>query len=270
LDERKKQIIRETFDTVSSGYDHPALRFFTNSAEFLAKNLGLRGDEHVLDVACGTGNAAFALAPLLPNGRVTGIDFSSQMLEQARRKAASGNIGNVEFVEGDMQSLNTVADLFDAAVCSFGIFFVDDMDAQLARIAAAVRPGGAVAITGFHKTLFGPLTDLFMRRLDRYGIERPQLDWMNIATEESCRAFFARAGLRDIRTVSENMGYFLENAEGWWDVVWNAGFRRVVGAMEPDVLEKFRSEHLAEVDALQTDDGIWLDVVVLFTFGTKA
>lgn len=57
----RKALIRDTFDAVSSGYDNTALRFFSESAEHLASCLCLRGDEAVLDVATGTGNAAIAL-----------------------------------------------------------------------------------------------------------------------------------------------------------------------------------------------------------------
>ena len=64
------------------------------------------------------------------------------------------------------------------------------------------------------------------------------------------------------------MGYFLDSAEEWWDVIWNAGFRRLVGQLTPSDQERFRKEHLEEVAALATAKGIWLDVGVLFTIGT--
>jgi len=72
-------MLKETFDTVSSGYDGGALRFFPQSAQSMASLLDLRGDEDVLDVACGTGHASLAVARMLPNGRVTGVDFSAGM-----------------------------------------------------------------------------------------------------------------------------------------------------------------------------------------------
>lgn len=261
--------MRDTFDAVSSGYDIKALRFFPDSSRLLAQNLKLRGDENVLDVACGTGHAALAIARLLPQGHVTGVDFSRGMLEQARRKAADANVGNVEFLKKDMHSLKFSDRQFDAAVCSFGIFFADDMDAQLSRIAAAVKTGGTIAISGFQENLFRPLTDLFFQRLSIYGIQMPAQDWKRIATEELCISFFENAGLGDVRVEPKNMGYFLDDAGEWWDVIWNAGFRRLVSGMKPGQLEKFRREHLQEVEELRTSDGIWLNVGVLFSFGTK-
>jgi ubiquinone/menaquinone biosynthesis C-methylase UbiE len=268
-EQQRKAMLRETFNTVAAGYDGRALRFFPESAMHLAAGLDLGGDENVLDVATGTGHAALALATRLPRGRVTAVDFSPAMLEQARRKAASTNVRNVDFLVADMEFLGFSAGSFDAAVCSFGIFFVEDMDAQLARIARTVRPGGQVAITGFQENLFHPLADLFFACLALYGVQKPPHTWKRIATEEGCRTLFEKAGLLDVRVEKKNVGYFLESAGEWWDVIWNAGFRRLVGQLPPEDQERFRYDHLHEVAALATRDGIWLDVCVLFAVGRK-
>jgi len=270
MDEQQQKIIlRETFDTVAAGYDSKALRFFPDSARLLVEHLDLAGDERVLDVATGTGNTALALARLLPRGHVTGVDFSPSMLEQARAKAAAGKAGNIDFLEMDMQSLSFPGGTFDAATCSFAIFFVKDMEAQLAHMAAPVRAGGKIAISGFQNRLFGPLAEQFFRRLGDYGIKKPAEGWKRIATESGCRQLFGQAGLTDVRVDMKNVGYFLDSAEEWWDVVWNAGFRRLVSQLSPQKLEQFRLEHLNEIELLRSDEGIWLEVGVIFTIGTK-
>lgn len=266
---RQKAILKETFDTVSNGYDNSVLRFFPASAAHMTSLLGMRGNEHVLDVACGTGHASLALARMLPAGRVSAVDFSSGMLDQARQKAASLNLNNVEFIERDMTSLGFLENTFDAAVCAFGIFFVEDMDAQLAHIASAVKPGGRIMISNFQKTYFHPLKDLMAKRLSGYGVQMPPQTWKRVATEAGCRQLFEKTGLVDIRVESKNVGYHLASAEEWWDVVWNAGFRRMVSQLSTQDQARFKQEHLCEIEALRTDKGIWLDVGVLYTIGTK-
>ena len=268
-DQQRKTMLKDTFNAVSAGYDGKALRFFPESAKMLAAALSLRGDEQVLDVATGTGHAALALAGRLPKGGVTGVDFSPGMLEQARKKAALLSLRNIEFLERDMQDLGFPAGRFDAAVCSFGIFFAEDMDSQLAHIASVVRPGGQVAVSGFQENYFHPLKDLMVERLSSYGVKPPLPTWKRIATEAGCKELFTRAGLRDVRVEQKNAGYFLDNAEAWWDVVWNAGFRRLVAQLPQQDLERFRRDHIEEVAALATRDGIWLDVGVLFAMGTR-
>ncbi len=269
-EDQRKAIIKDTFDTVSTGYDGKALRFFPKTAKHLAACLNLRGDEHVLDVATGTGHAALSIAACLPQGRVTGVDFSSSMLNQARRKAISLNSRNVEFLEGDMQALGFPAGLFDVAVCSFGIFFVDNMETQLSNIVATVKPGGQVAITSFQENYFHPLIDLMADRLTSYGAQIPPQTWKRIATEEGCRRLFEQTGLQNIRVEQKNVGYYLTNANEWWDIIWNGGFRRIVNQLSAENQERFMGEHLQEVSALRTRDGIWLDVGVLFTIGMKS
>ena len=268
--EQVKALLKDTFNAVADVYDHPSLRFFPASARHLADLLSLRGDERVLDVATGTGHVALELAGRLPRGQVTGVDFSAGMLAQARKKAAARGIQNVAFAEMDMQDLRFAGAPFDAAACAFGIFFVEDMESALAHMATKVRPGGAVVLCNFQKDYFCPLRDLLVRRLAACGVPLPPQTWERIASEAGCRALFANAGLRDIRVEPRNMGYFLADEDEWWDVVWNAGFRRMLSQLPPADLPRFREEHLREVAALKTKDGLWLDIGVLFTTGAIA
>jgi ubiquinone/menaquinone biosynthesis C-methylase UbiE len=268
MDEKLKLILKETFDTVSEGYDNQALRFFSASAANIVSLLDLRGDERVLDLACGTGHVALAMARLLPLGRVTAVDFSTGMLAQARWKAAESKIDNIDFIERDMQSLG-YENQFDIAVCAFGIFFVEDMDTQLAHIVSAVRPGGKIVITNFLENYFSPLKELFFDRLATYGVQNQQQMWRRIAHEAGCRALFEKAGLRNMRIETKNVGYYLDSAEDWWSIVWNAGLRRMVTQLSQQDQKRFKREHLQEIEALRTKAGIWLDVGVLYTMGTK-
>ena len=263
-----KTIIKGTFDIVSNGYDNAALRFFPASAAHLAALLGLKGHEHVLDVACGTGHASLAIARMLQRGRVTALDFSPGMLGQARKKAALHNVANIEFLERDMQNLG-FENRFDVAVCAFGIFFVMDMETQLARIVSAVKPGGRIAITNFRENYFSPFKELFFDRISSYGVQNPPQAWKRIAHEAGCRRLFESAGLVNIRVETRNVGYYLANAEDWWSIVWNAGFRRYVTQLSQQDQERFKREHLCEVEAQRNKDGIQLDAEVLYTTGMK-
>lgn len=269
-DLQRKAMLKHTFDTVSSGYDGDALRFFSTSAQHMVSLLDLRGDEHVLDVACGTGHASLATARMLLHGRVTGIDFSGGMLGQAGAKAVEQGIGNVDFLERDMTALGFPANHFDVALCAFGLFFVDDMQSQLAHMASVVKPGGKVMITSFHeKHYFHPLRETMLARLRDHAVAIPPPTWQRVGNEDACRSLFERAGLTHTRVEARNVGYHLDSPERWWDVIWNAGFRRLVSQLPDDTRERFRQEHLREVEPLMTKDGLWLDVGVIYTFGRK-
>ena len=270
MDEKQlKTLLIDTFNTVSGEYDNKALRFFPDSARNMTRLLKLHGNEQVLDVACGTGNTSVAIAPLLPTGRVTAVDFSPGMLAQARQKAAAMGLNNIEFIEQDMQDLGFPENRFDIAVCAFGIFFVSDMESQLAHISAKVKQGGRIMISNFQENYFSPLKELFFDRIADYGVPSPPQTWRRIAHEQGCRELFQKAGLTDVHVETRNVGYVLDSAEDWWSIVWNAGLRRMVSRLSPEDQERFKREHLREIEAQRTENGIWLDVGVLYTIGTK-
>ena len=102
--------------------------------------LGLRGGERVLDVACGTGNAALVASKA--GALVTGLDASARLLDVARERVPGG-----EFVLGDAAELPFKDGRFDAAVSVFGTIFAHPAEQAAAEVARVVRPGGRVAIT---------------------------------------------------------------------------------------------------------------------------
>jgi len=265
--DQKKEFYKNTFNTVADGYDSPALRFFPESAARLPGYLDLTGREHVLDVATGTGAGALALAAALPTGRVTGIDFSKNMLARAGRKIAEAGYTNVELHEMDMQKIAFADHQFDAATCCFALFFIDDMEKQLSHLAAKVKPEGKVLITSFFENSFSPLVDIFFDCLVRYGVEPPALTWKRVANRETCTALFKKAGLRDIRVEQVEAGYRLNSPDEWWQLVWNAGFRGLVEQLGKD-LPRFKDEHLGKIGRLANGSGIRMEMGIIYSVGT--
>lgn len=263
-----KEFFKNTFNTVAEGYDNNALRFFPESAARLPGYLELKGDEHVLDVATGTGATAMALAGALPAGRVTGIDFSEKMLARARGKLADRGFFNVDLQEMDMQQLDFPDGLFDAATCTFAIFFIEDMEEQLRHIAAKVKKGGKVVVTSFFETSFSPPVEVFFSCLKRYGITPPTITWKRVATPEKCASLFNGAGLQDVTIDQKDCGYSLTSPEEWWQIVWNGGFRGLVEKLPEDGLRQFKEEHLADLAEFSTSEGIGMEMGVIYTVGT--
>lgn len=265
----RKAAIRQTFDSVAEVYGHGGCRFFHDAGQAMAALHLLNGHEHVLDVASGTGAAAIPLAQKLVDGRVSALDFSAGMLAQAALYAQSAGLHNLDFQVGDMTALPFPEQHFDHANCAFGLFFVEDMAGLLRHIASKVKPGGRVMISGFCGDSFMPLAMLTIEGLRRYGIDVPEqpFGWKRMAEVQQLHALFAAAGLTDVRIERRSLGYYI-SAEGWWEVLWNAGFRGLVAKLGPR-LDDFKREHLAEFAALQTEKGLWLEVEVNFSSGLR-
>jgi ubiquinone/menaquinone biosynthesis C-methylase UbiE len=266
-EQERKQLIKATFDTVAARYDCDALRFFRHAAALLPQTFGFEGGESVLDVAAGTGIPALAMAPHLPRGVITAVDFSEGMLEQAAATCHANGLSNILFQQMDMTAMTFPDFTFDAANCSFGVFFVEDMAGTLRHIAAKVKPGGKVVTTHFRAGSFGALAELFLNRVDAYGLPAPPPGWLRVATEEQNIELFEAAGLAQPQVASHDVGYLLDDAEQWWEVVWNAGFRSLIASLDEERLALFRQEHLAEVSELMTADGLPLEIGVLITRG---
>jgi ubiquinone/menaquinone biosynthesis C-methylase UbiE len=269
-DAQRKAQIRKTFDTVAEGYGSAGMGFFHNAAAQLPRLFRLKGDEHLLDVATGTGIAAAALAAQLPRGGVTGIDFSEGMLSQARARAQKMGLGNIDLHTMDMQVIEFEDAQFDAANCSFGLFFVPDMSGLLKHIVSKVKQGGQVVTCSFYEGSFEPNLSLFLERIQRFGIEPPPFSWKRLCTEDHYHDLYADAGLQEVQTARYPVGYLLDQVDLWWNVIWYAGFRGLVAQLQPEQLIRFKREHLAEISALDNGDGIPLNITALFASGRVA
>jgi demethylmenaquinone methyltransferase/2-methoxy-6-polyprenyl-1,4-benzoquinol methylase len=121
-----------------------------------------------LDVCCGTGDLALALARRVgSDGRVVGCDFSEPMLELARRKAAREGAVGVEFEWADALQLPYEDGSFDAVTVGFGVRNLADVDRGLAEMARVLRPGGRVAILEITQPRRPPLSGFFSLWFDR-------------------------------------------------------------------------------------------------------
>lgn len=270
MDKKKlKEMFKSTFDTVADGYDHSAMSFFPESAEQICTLLELTGDEQILDIATGTGYVAMKAAKLLPQGKVIGIDFSSGMLAKAMEKKKQQNATNVTFLEMDMQALQFPDTSFDVAISSFGIFFIEDMVGQLREIMATVKTGGKIIITTFYESSFSPLVELLFLRLKEYGIEPPSLAWKRVATRHHCLKLFRDAGIDNVSCNHMDCGYYLRDAADWWYIVWNGGFRGLVNQLDDEQLIRFQQDHLEEVQACASEQGIRVEMGILYTMGRK-
>jgi ubiquinone/menaquinone biosynthesis C-methylase UbiE len=91
-----------------------------------------------LDVATGTGNTAFALAPHVR--RVVGLDLTRAMLTEARRVAGERSIANVDWVIGDAALLPFQDATFDIYVVRAAPHHFPDVDAFLAEAHRVLKP----------------------------------------------------------------------------------------------------------------------------------
>ncbi|CAN5638468.1 class I SAM-dependent methyltransferase [soil metagenome] len=113
--------------------------------------------DEVLDIACGTGNAAIPAAKA--GGRVTGIDLTSEMLQVARQRATDAGV-EVEWLEGDAEELPFDDERFDVVLSTFGCMFAPRHEVVADEIARVLRRGGRMILCTW--TPEGSIGDFFL------------------------------------------------------------------------------------------------------------
>jgi SAM-dependent methyltransferase len=121
--------------------------------------------ERVLDLGSGAGTDSFVAAQMVvPGGRVVGIDMTIEMLAKARAAAAEMGVSNVEFVEGEVESLPFESQSFDVVISNGVIDLIPDKDAVYSEIHRVLAPGGRIQIADV--TIQNPVSEEGRRNID--------------------------------------------------------------------------------------------------------
>ena len=164
--------VRATFTRVAHRYDL-ANHLLSGGIDFRwRKNLVRLANRnpcsHVLDLATGSGDVAFALQRgLSSNPKITGLDFCEPMLIQARKKRNQINLDTEKypFIEGDCLDLPFSDNTFDLVTISFGLRNLADREKGLSEMYRVLKPGGRLIVLEFSQPYwwFRPFYYFYLR-----------------------------------------------------------------------------------------------------------
>lgn len=115
-------------------------------ADAAVRAADVTADETVVDVACGTGNAALAAARR--DARVIGTDCATRLLDVAAERARAAGV-QLDLREGDLLALPVDDDCADVVLSVFGVVFAPDPVAALHELRRVLRPGGRAIVSAW-------------------------------------------------------------------------------------------------------------------------
>ncbi|HED06236.1 MAG TPA: methyltransferase domain-containing protein [Ignavibacteria bacterium] len=165
---------RKTWNQYSGGWkkwDELLMTIMRPVSDRFIEILQLKGNEHILDVASGTGEPGLTLSTLLPEGRVTGSDLSENMVEIAIEHTKQRGIINYQSEVCDASNMPFENNFFDHVICRFGIMFFPDIEGSLREMTRELKPGGKLIVTVWA----GPELNPFLTLLAKTVIEKLKL-----------------------------------------------------------------------------------------------
>lgn len=149
MQQSKEEKVHGVFQKISGQYDkmNSVISFKQHLAwrKETMKRMKVHNGAVALDVCCGTGDWTLALAEAAgAGGRVTGLDFSSNMLSVAKKKVADSDYKEIELVQGNAMELPFEDNTFDFVTIGFGLRNVPDYMTVLKEMTRVAKPGGKV------------------------------------------------------------------------------------------------------------------------------
>ena len=166
--EGKAPFVRSLFATIANRYDlFTVLLSYGQDRRWKRRLIDLasplRG-RRVLDLACGTGDLAFAAAA--QGGEVTGLDLTARMIELARGKTPAAG---VRFLVGDMMALPFRDTSFDVVTTGYGLRNVPVLETTIAEIHRVLAPGGLLLSLDFNRPANATLRAAYLAYLSVVG-----------------------------------------------------------------------------------------------------
>jgi demethylmenaquinone methyltransferase/2-methoxy-6-polyprenyl-1,4-benzoquinol methylase len=111
----------------------------------------VKAGDRALDLCCGTGDIAFALAA--QGAEVTGLDFSEKMLEvaQTRLQHRQSKVGSLKFMQGDAEHLPFPDNSFDVVTVGYGLRNLSHWETGVDEMVRVAKPGARIISLDFGK-----------------------------------------------------------------------------------------------------------------------
>ncbi len=240
---------RKSWNSVADGWRR-WWQVLENGAQKVSDRLidlaGVKEGHKVLDIATGTGEPAVSAARRVgETGSVLAIDQAAEMLEVARERANLLGLKNVEFKEMDCEKIDRPQELFDAALCRWGLMFLPDLAGTLSKLHTMLAPQGRLATSVWSVPQKVPMISLAMSEAMKFleappppkGTPNP----FGLADTDVLKKAFTEAGFTDVHAEPITVTFEFPSAEAYMR------FTQEINAPIVAIVEKHPAEKQVEV-----------------------
>ncbi|HVX19437.1 MAG TPA: methyltransferase domain-containing protein [Acidimicrobiales bacterium] len=238
-------------------------------------HLAIVADDHVLDVASGTGEPGLTIARLVPDGRIVLTDLVPAMLDVAARRAAARGITNIETEVCSADDLPFGDATFDAVSVRFGLMFFPDLARAAAEFVRVLKPGGRLCSAVWVHPEGNPWTSITMEAIaSEVRLPPPDPDGPNMfrwAAPGCVSEAYQRAGLEDVDECDVDVELVTATPEEYWDMMSEHVSLAVAALQQVDdaARGRIRAAAIERVGAFETDGVVRVPGVARCVVGTK-
>ena len=271
-----KQTVVELYNRVAPFYGGVGPNFFKHCGERMVELGGIFPGARVLDVACGRGASLFPAAHASgASGRgdlTAGVDLAWEMLRETKKEAGAHGLERLPLSQMDGDELGFPPEAFDFLLCGFAIFFFPHPDVTLGEWRRVLVPGGKLIVCVVARS--DERWRWFEERLNVYHEQyrfpiTPMSGGSEISRPPDIQSRMLASGFRESVILTEDYELVYADEREWWDSKWTHGSRFALENMPEGLLERFRSETLADLSSLKQLDGFHEHWQVAWVMGTK-
>jgi ubiquinone/menaquinone biosynthesis C-methylase UbiE len=175
--------VLEEYSALAPHYDRRWASYIDTSVRETLRRFEVEPGQSVLDVGCGTGALLERLAATAPGARLSGVDLSPEMLEEARKKLGAA----IPLKQSNVNNLPFASHEFDVVVSTNALHYFRNPAAALEEMARVLRPNGRLVITDWcHDFFISQLFEWKLRAFDRAHV--------GTLGQKRCRRLLDQAG----------------------------------------------------------------------------